>query len=90
MPLLDFLKTVLAGGQLNVAKRFAFQRGTISGAMSKFCMASDLQTCRIVGLKILDPEKLAAFESRFRGLSKPSEGEIAVQCEVKNAREPII
>jgi serine/threonine-protein kinase len=84
MALLDFLKTVLAGGQLNVAKRFAFQHGTISGSMSTFFMASDVQTGRIVGLKILDPEKLIAFESRFRGLPKPSEGEIAVRFEHPN------
>jgi eukaryotic-like serine/threonine-protein kinase len=84
MPFLDFLKAVLAGGQLNVAKRFAFQRGAISGSMSRFCMANDQQTGRIVGLKILDPNKHAAFEGRFKGLSKPSEGEIAIQFEHPN------
>ena len=47
--------------------------------MSKFYMARDLQTGKIVGLKILDIEKTAAFEARFRGLNKPSEGEIAMQ-----------
>jgi eukaryotic-like serine/threonine-protein kinase len=84
MPLLDFLKTILTGSQSNLAKRFAFQPGAISGAMSKVWRAHDLQTGQIVGVKILDSEKHSAFESRFKGLSKPSEGEIAVQIEHPN------
>jgi eukaryotic-like serine/threonine-protein kinase len=79
MPLLDFLKTILTGSQSNLAKRFAFHRRAISGAMPKVWRAHDLQTGQIVGVKILDSEKRSAFESRFKGLSKPSEGEIAVQ-----------
>jgi serine/threonine protein kinase len=42
-------------------------------------MAKDRKTGKIVGLKILDPEKCAAFEARFKGLKKPSEGDIAMQ-----------
>jgi serine/threonine-protein kinase len=52
--------------------------------MSAFYMARDLRNGQIVGLKILDREKTAAFESRFRGLGKPSEGEIA--CALKHPR----
>ena len=37
-------------------------------------MARDLQTGQVVGLKILDPKKTAAFEARFKGLSKPPRG----------------
>ena len=33
------------------------------------------------GLKVLDPEKTAYFESRFKGLDKPTEGEIAMTME---------
>ena len=32
-----------------------------------------------MGLKILDPQKTAAFQRRFKGLNKPSEGDIAMQ-----------
>ena len=42
-------------------------------------MARDLRTGKVVGLKILDPQKTAAFEARFKGLNKPCEGEIAMQ-----------
>jgi serine/threonine-protein kinase len=73
------LKTLVVGHRVKVSTRFALLREAISGTMSKFYMARDLQTGKIVGLKILDIEKTAAFEARFRGLNKPSEGEIAVQ-----------
>jgi serine/threonine protein kinase len=79
MPLFDHLKVILCGGRLDVSKRFIFLREAIVGTMSKFYVARDMQTGEVVGLKILDPVKSAAFESRFKGLHKPSEGEIAVQ-----------
>jgi serine/threonine-protein kinase len=84
MPILDHLKSLLAGNRINVSKRFALLRAAISGTMSKFYMARDLQTGNIVGLKILDPEKLTAFEARFKGLVKPCEGEIASQFDHPN------
>ena len=40
---------------------------------------TDRTTGKTVGLKLLDPEKCAAFEARFKGLKKPSEGEIALK-----------
>lgn len=79
MPLFDQLKTILASRQLNVSKRFALLQEAISGTMSNFYMARDLNNDQIVGLKILDPKKTVSFEARFKGLQKPSEGEIADQ-----------
>ncbi len=78
MPLFDHLKAIFSGSRLNVSARFALLREAISGTMSNFYMARDLKTGAIVGLKILDVKKTAAFEARFKGLHKPSEGEIAV------------
>lgn len=78
MSFLRRLKSALAGGRLDVPKRFELLRNAIAGSMSKFYMARDRRTGQIVGLKILDPQKTAAFEARFRGLNKPKEGEIAV------------
>jgi len=78
MAFLDSLKNML-GGKLDVRSRFELLREAVSGTMSKFYMARDRRTGQIVGLKILDKEKTAAFEARFKGLKKPSEGEIAVQ-----------
>ncbi len=77
MGLLDSFKRVLSGGRVDVQKRFEFLREAISGTMSSFNMVRDRQTGEIVGLKILDKEKTAAFEERLRGLKRPVEGQIA-------------
>jgi serine/threonine-protein kinase len=79
MGLLDRLKRALSGTKLDVRSRFELQREAISGTMSKFYVARDRRTGRIVGLKILDPEKTAAFRARFKGLKRPCEGEISVR-----------
>jgi serine/threonine-protein kinase len=76
MGLLDSLKTALSGGRVDVRSRYEFMREAISGTMSKFYMARDRRTGEIVGLKILDPKKTAEFQARFKGLKKPSEGQI--------------
>ena len=81
MTLFDHLKLLLPGGRVDISKRFALLREAISGTMAKFYKARDLRTDKVVGLKILDQEKTAAFEARFKGLRKPSEGEIAVRLE---------
>jgi eukaryotic-like serine/threonine-protein kinase len=78
MPLLDRLKSLLPRPRLDVSRRFVLLHAAISGTMSNFYMARDLQTGRVVGLKLLDPAKTAAFEGRFRGLGKPREGVIAM------------
>jgi eukaryotic-like serine/threonine-protein kinase len=81
MPLLDSLKQLLAGKRTNISSRFALLREGIQGTMSNFYMARDLKTNQIVGLKVLNPKKNAEFEARFKGLHKPSEGEISVKLE---------
>ncbi len=89
MAFLDRFKSLLASGKLRVPSRFALLRAAISGTMSSFYMARDLRNDRIVGLKILDPDKTAFFESRFKGLEKPTEGEIAVQLKHPNIVETL-
>ncbi|MHB8900278.1 MAG: serine/threonine-protein kinase [Thermoguttaceae bacterium] len=86
MPLKDTFKSLLAGGggRLNVKNRFELLREAMSGTMSKVYMARDRKDDRIVALKILDPEKTAFLESRFKGLKKPIEGEIAIQFDHPN------
>lgn len=76
MGLFDQFKSMLSGGRVDVRSRYEFLREGISGTMSKFYKARDRETDRIVGLKILDPKKTVEFEARFKGLKKPSEGEI--------------
>ncbi len=79
MGFLNSIKSIFSSGKLHVPSRFALLRAAVSGTMSKFYMARDLRTEQIVGLKILDKEKTHAFEARFKGLTKPTEGEIAMQ-----------
>jgi eukaryotic-like serine/threonine-protein kinase len=63
--------------KIDVSQRYEIIRDAISGTMSNFHQARDVRTGKVVGLKLLDREKTAAFESRFKGLNKPSEGKIA-------------
>jgi len=77
MGLMDSVRRFLQSGQLEVKERFEVLREAISGTMSKFYMVRDRETGDVLGLKILDCSKTAAFESRFAGLNKPTEGEIA-------------
>lgn len=75
MGIFDRFRTML-DGKLNVNQRYDLIREAVSGTMSAFYMAKDKKTGEVVGLKILDTEKTNFFEGRFKGLEKPSEGEI--------------
>jgi serine/threonine-protein kinase len=71
-------------GRVDINERFEIMRKAVSGTMSKFYMARDRTTNQIVGLKIADHEKVEYFEARFKGLNKPSEGEIAYKLSHPN------
>lgn len=79
MGLLARVKSIFVSDQLDVRARYELLREAVHGTMSKFYQARDRETGQIVGLKILDVEQHETFENRFRGLDKPSEGEIALQ-----------
>ena len=72
-----FFKSLMEGGKVDVARRYEVLREAVSGTMSSFQMARDRQSGQIVGLKVLDKDKTEQLEMRFRGLNKPTEGEIA-------------
>lgn len=84
----DSLKSLFGGGgpaKTDVKKRFEFFGGKSGQAtMSSVFRVKDRQTGKIVCLKILDAEKTAEFEGRFKGLNKPSEGAICVQLKHEN------
>jgi serine/threonine-protein kinase len=79
MGITGFFKSLIEGGRVDVNRRYEILRDAVSGTMSNFHMARDRQTAQIVGLKILDREKTDQLELRFRGLDKPTEGQIAAQ-----------
>ena len=66
-------------GPLDVAARFQLDRHSFTGTMSKFRVAKEIGTGKLFGIKFLDAEKLAYFNARFKGLKRPTEGEIAMQ-----------
>lgn len=70
--------------RVNVQQRFDLLNRTGQGSMSKVWRARDREIGRVVCLKLLDKEKTQAFEARFKGLKKPSEGAICVQLKHKN------
>lgn len=81
MSLLDSLRSVFqsaGSGRIDVETRFERMRTSATGTMSNFFVAKDRKTNRIVGVKLLDIEKVQLFEARFKGLGKPTEGEIAL------------
>ena len=88
MGMLDKLKSVFQSTQkLDVEARFELLREGVSGTMSNFYMARERKSGEILGLKIGDEEKVTAFETRFKGLKKPTEGEIAASLKHPNIVE---
>ena len=68
----------------DIKKRFEVLKESSAGTMSSFFKARDRETGQIVGVKVLDKAKHEAFEARFKGLKKPSEGEISVKLKHPN------
>jgi eukaryotic-like serine/threonine-protein kinase len=68
-------------GRVDISKRFDVRGRQGQGSMSKVFHAFDKKLGRTVCLKVLDKEKTAKFEERFKlmGVKKPSEGQV---CEL--------
>lgn len=81
MALKQYFQKLLQGGKVDIAARYEIMRDAVSGTMSNFHMARDRERNRVVGLKILDKQKTEQLEQRFRGLKKPTEGEIATSID---------
>jgi serine/threonine protein kinase len=62
----------------NIEKRFELSGRTGQGSMSKVYRAYDRDLARYVCLKVLDKVKTQKFEERFKGMKKPTEGEICL------------
>lgn len=65
--------------RVNIKQRFELIGRVGQGSMSKVWRAKDFNSGKLVALKVLHKEKTLELESRFTGLNKPKEGEIAVQ-----------
>jgi len=92
---MGFFKSLFGGGGgagkkgrkvVNVAKRFDIREKRGQGSMSKVFQAYDKELGRTLCLKILDKDKTAKFEEKFKlqGLKKPGEGEISMSLSHAN------
>lgn len=72
------------GKRVDLRKRFEFLARTGQGSMSKVWRARDRDTGKILCVKVLDKEKTAKFEERFKGLKRPSEGAISMSLRHRN------
>ena len=68
----------------DIGKRFDLHGRVGQGSMSRVWRATDYFTNNMVAVKVLDREKTLRFESRFPGLNKPPEGEIACTLDHPN------
>lgn len=85
MGLLDKLSAMFrTESRCDVETRFERLRSSVFGTMSNFYVARDRVRNEVVGVKLCDAEKVAFFENRFKGLNKPSEGEIATKMRHPN------
>ena len=81
MKFLSQLGSLLSGNRVNLSERFQILSEAVNGTMSNFHRALDKKQNKTIGLKILDSEKTNAFESRFKLLKKPSEGDIGLKLQ---------
>lgn len=81
MSLGGIFRSLFESGRTDIFARYEILREAVSGTMSKFYKARDRKSGEVVGLKILDRTKTDQLEARFKGLNKPTEGEIAVSLE---------
>ncbi|MCA9086226.1 MAG: serine/threonine protein kinase, partial [Planctomycetaceae bacterium] len=69
---------------IDPAKKYNLLNRIGQGSMSRVWRAEDPVNARYVAVKILDKEKTKRFESRFVGLNKPTEADIAVSLKHPN------
>jgi serine/threonine protein kinase len=84
---MNFIKSLFdksSHKKTDIAERFELIGRVGQGSMSKVWRARDNKTGMMVALKVLDRVRTKRFESRFEGLNKPSEGEVAVTLKHPN------
>ena len=85
--IVGFLSKLFGGSgekRVDIRKRFELIGRTGTGSMSKVWRARDRKLGRVICLKLLDREKTAKFEERFKGLKRPSEGAVCMSLRHKN------
>jgi serine/threonine protein kinase len=70
--------------KVDLSKRYNLIARVGQGSMSRVWRADDEINGRFVAIKILDKEKTERYESRFPGLNKPTEADIALSLKHPN------
>ncbi|MFV0443881.1 MAG: serine/threonine protein kinase [Planctomycetaceae bacterium] len=73
----------------DLRRRFDLIGRVGQGSMSKVWRARDVTSGRIVAVKVLDKEKTLKLESRFKGLNRPGEGDVALPLRHPNVVKTI-
>jgi serine/threonine protein kinase len=77
---MGFLSGLFGGARrVDLWKRFERLRESHSGTMSTFYKVRDTRDGEIRGLKLIDAAKQAQVDARYKGLGKPTEGEIGTR-----------
>ncbi|MEZ6122679.1 MAG: serine/threonine-protein kinase [Planctomycetaceae bacterium] len=67
--------------KVDLTRRFHLIGRVGQGSMSRVWRAEDKMSGKPIAVKVLDKEKTKRFEERFKGLNKPTEGDIAVSLQ---------
>ena len=71
-----FFSKLFGSDRVDLWRRFERLQESNSGTMSTFYKVRDTKTGAVAGLKLIDRRKQDPVEARYKGLDKPSEGEI--------------
>ncbi|NBX29921.1 serine/threonine protein kinase [bacterium] len=79
-----FFAKLFGSDRVDLWRRFERLQESTSGTMSTFYKVRDTQTGDVAGLKLIDRRKQDPVEARYKGLGKPSEGEIGLAISSAN------
>ncbi len=79
-----FFSKLFGSDRVDLWRRFERLQESTSGTMSTFYKVRDTQTGAVAGLKLIDRRKQDPVEARYKGLGKPSEGEIGMAISSAN------
>ena len=74
-----FFSKLFGSDRVDLWRRFERLQESNSGTMSTFYKVKDTKTGSVAGLKLIDRRKQDPVEARYKGLDKPSEGEIGTR-----------
>jgi serine/threonine protein kinase len=79
-----FFSKLFGSDRVDLWRRFERLQESNSGTMSTFYKVRDTKTGAVAGLKLIDRRKQDPVEARYKGLDKPSEGEIGTRINGPN------